>query len=68
MEHHWMDENDLCLIWLVQLCTLYQQAIRSKFASPAQPELAWGNHKRAASYNWVEACVVVLKNGAILDG
>jgi hypothetical protein len=50
-----MDEQDIWLIELAKLGTVIEKSIESKFVSLAKLKVAWGNHKRPASYNWVQA-------------
>jgi hypothetical protein len=67
MEQYWMDENDLWLTWLFKLCTLYQKAIIKGISITCKAPTGLGQSQKASKLQLGQD-IVVLKNGAILDG
>jgi hypothetical protein len=62
-----MDEQDLWAIWLVKLCTLYPKAIRKRICITCKAPTSLGQSERTSKLQLGRG-LVVLKNGAILDG
>jgi hypothetical protein len=63
-----MDEQDLWLIIeLVQLCTLYQKAIRKRICITCKAQTSFGQSQKTGKLQ-LGPDLIVLKNGATLDG
>jgi hypothetical protein len=63
-----MDENDL--LWsieMVKLCTLYQKSIRKQTCFTCKAQTSLGQSQKSSKLQ-LGPGLVVLKNGAILDG
>jgi hypothetical protein len=67
MEQFWMDEQDLWSIWLVKHCTLYQKAIKRRIGITCKAQTSFGQFQKTKKLQLGRG-LVVLKNGAILNG
>jgi hypothetical protein len=67
MEQYWMDENDLWLIALVKPCRLYQTAIKKRICITCKAQTSLGQSQKVCKLQLARG-LVVLKNGALLDG
>jgi hypothetical protein len=68
MDQYWTDEQDLRSIALVKLCKLYQKAIRKRNCITCKAPTSLGRQSQKDSTLQLGWGLVVLKNGALMDG